>query len=241
MEKQLIVPDEVKQALSVAGWDMDEELAGMAAETSQLEIPRVRIEHKDNGRHRMYIDMDESYLDAGTQEIDIPDNKLTAVVFAAQNIRALWKQDEEIPSCSAIDDIPVVDEPVSDSCKSCEYSVIGASGVCKPKVRLFLLSEVDGKIRPLIMNLSPTSIKHWNAHKRKLSRSNLPVVAVNTTFELEDVKRNGYRWAETKLGMNGIASKDMLIMAKAARTELEEFTKRISHSDFDDTGDKQPD
>ncbi|NQV34265.1 MAG: hypothetical protein HQ515_16340 [Phycisphaeraceae bacterium] len=88
------------------------------------------------------------------------------------------------------------------------------------------------------MNLSPTSINHWSAHKKKLQRSNLPVVAVNTTFELEDVKKNGYRWAETKLGMDGIASKEMLIAARIARTELEEFTTKITQRDFDDAGDR---
>ncbi|MBT4359798.1 MAG: hypothetical protein HOD11_02390 [Candidatus Marinimicrobia bacterium] len=238
MEQQLIVPDEVKQALSVAGWDMDEELAGMAVETTQLELPRVRIEHKDSGKHRMYINTGESYIDNHSQEIDILDNKLTAVVFAEQYIRAFWNEGDDVPACSAIDDIPVGDDAMSDSCKSCEHSVIG--GACKPKVRLLLLTKVDGEVKPLIMNLSPTSIKHWNAHKRKLTRSNLPVVAVNTTFELEDVKKRSYRWAEVKLGMDGIASKDMLIVAKTARTELEELTSRISHSDYDDAGDKQP-
>jgi hypothetical protein len=88
------------------------------------------------------------------------------------------------------------------------------------------------------MNLSPTSIKHWNAHKKKLQRSNLPVVAVNTTFELEDVKKNGYRWAEVKLGMSGIADRSTLVIARTARAELEELTKRITEADFSDSGDK---
>ena len=236
MENQLIVPDEVKQALLVAGWDMDSEVAGMAVETTQLELPRVRIEHKDNGKHRMYIDSGESYLESDTQEIDISGNKLTAVVFAEQFIRAFWEKESEVPLCSAIDDQPIGQEALSDSCKHCEHGVIGGS--CKPKVRLLLLAEIDGEVRPLIMNLSPTSIKFWNAHKKKLQRSNLPVVAVNTTFELEDVKKGSYRWATVKLGMDGIASKEMLIIAKTARTELEALTDRITPSDFDDAGDK---
>ena len=237
METRMIETDTVKQALSVAGWDLDEELAGMAVETTQLELPRVRVEHKDNGRHRMYIDTGESYLDADAQEIDIPGNKLTAVVFAEQFIRAYWNEGEEVPTCSAIDDMPMGTEPLSVSCKHCEHGVIGRS--CKPKVRLLLLSEVNGEIKPLIMNLSPTSIKHWTAHKKKLTRSNLPVVAVNTTFELEDIKRNNYRWAEVQLGMDGIAKKEVLITAKTARTEFEELTRRISDADFSDSGDKQ--
>ncbi len=236
MENQLIVPDEVKQALSVAGWDMEKELNELHTKSSGFELPRVRIEHKDNGKHRMYIDSGESYLDDDCQEIVMPGNKLTAVVFAEQLIRAFWKEGEEVPACSAIDGRPVGSDPVSDACSSCEHGVI--SGACKPKVRLLLLAEIDGKVNPLIMNLSPTSIKHWNAHKKKLQRSNLPVVAVNSTFELEDVRKNGYRWAEVKLGMDGIASKDMLVLARTARTELEQLTDRITPSDFDDAGDK---
>ena len=237
MENQLIETDAIAQALSVAGWDMEKELAGMAVETTQFELPRVRIEHKDNGKHRMYIDSGESYLDDQSQEIEIPDNKLSAVVFATQSIRAFWKEGEEIPACSAIDDVPVGQEAFAENCRHCDHGVIG--GQCKPKVRLLLLAEINNEIKPFIMNLSPTSIKHWNAHKKKLQRSNLPVVAANTTFELEDVKKGTYRWAEVHVGMNGIASKAMLIAARTARTELEEFTKHITPSDFDDAGDKQ--
>jgi hypothetical protein len=238
MEQQLIETDAVKQAMANAGWDLDTELADMAVEATQLELPRVRVEHKDNGRHRMYVDTGESYLDANTQEVEIPGNKLTAVVFAFQNIRAFWEEGADVPTCSAIDDMPIGSESLSESCKHCEHGVIGGS--CKPKVRLLLLAEVKGEVRPLIMNLSPTSIKHWNAHKRKLTRSNLPVVAVNTTFELVDTKRGTYRWAEISLNMDGIAPKELLIIARTARMEFEALTKRITQSDFDDSGDKQP-
>jgi len=239
MEQQLIETDAVKKAMAKAGWDLDTELAGMAIETTQLELPRVRIEHKDNGKHRMYIDTGESYLDTDTQEIEIPDNKLTAVVFGFQNIRAFWEEGEDVPTCSAIDDMPIGLESLSDSCKHCEHGVIGGS--CKPKVRLLLLAEVKGEVRPLIMNLSPTSIKHFSSHRKKLARSNLPIVAVQTTFELSDQKRNNYRWAEVKLGMDGIASKELLILARTARTEFEALTKRISDADFSEAGDKQAD
>jgi hypothetical protein len=238
MEQQLIETDAVKKVMANAGWDLDTELADMAVETTQLELPRVRIEHSDSGRHRMYIDTGESYLDADTQEIEIPDNKLTAVVFGFQNIRAFWEEGEDVPVCSAIDDVPIALEPQSDTCRHCSKSNIGEA--CKPKVRLLLLAEINGEVRPLIMNLSPTSIKHFSSHRKKLARSNLPIVAVQTTFELSDQKRNNYRWAEVKLGMDGIASKELLILARTARTEFEALTKRISDADFSDSGDKQP-
>jgi len=236
MENQVMIPDDVKQALSVAGWDAEKELSEMAVETSQLELPRIRIEHKDNGKHRLYIDRGESYLDDGFQEIYLKGNKLTGVVFAEAFVRALWQEGEEVPICSALDNKPVGKEPLSDNCKHCEHGVIGGS--CKPKIRLLMLVELDGEVKPLIMNLSPTSIAKWQAHKRKLSRSNLPVVAVNTTFELEDQQRKGFRWATVKLGMAGIASKEMLMLAKTAREELEALVDQISHRDFEDAGDK---
>ena len=207
-------------------------------ESSSFELPRVRIEHKDNGKHRMYIDTGESYLEGDTQEINIPGNKLTAICFAEQSIRALWQEGAEVPLCSGIEGHPVGQETLADDCKHCEHSVIGGS--CKPKARLFLLAEIDGEVKPLVFALSPTSIKHWNVHKKKLTRSNLPVVAVNPAFELIDTKRGSYRWAEVKLGMDGIASKEILTIARTARTEFEALTKRISDADFSDSGDKQP-
>ena len=208
MENSLIVPDDVRAALSVAGWDYADQMDELHTESSGFELPRVRIEHKDNGKHRMYIDTGESYLETDTQEINIPGNKLTAVCFAEQFIRALWQEGAEVPLCSAIDDMPVGKEPLAETCKRCEHGVIG--GACKPKSRLFLLAEINGEVKPLVFALSPTSIGAWHQHKKKLQRSNLPVVAANTTFTLEDVKKGTYRWAKVRVGIDGIASKEML-------------------------------
>ena len=239
MENQMIVPDDVKAAMSVAGWDMDKEMEDQSTASSGFELPRVRIEHRDNGKHQMYIDTGESYLENDSQEINIKGNKLTGLVFAEQSIRALWQEGAEVPLCSGIDNQPVGQETLADNCKQCEHGVIG--GACKPKARLFLLAEIDGEVKPLVFALSPTSIKHWNAHKKKLQRSNLPVVAVNTTFELMDVKKGTYRWAEVKAGIEGIASKEMLMLAKEARDQFEEVTRVISSHDFAEPGDTSAD
>ena len=238
MEQQLIQPNLIQFALSEAGWDMEKELLANSVATSQFELPRVRIRHQDNGKHEMYIDYGDSYLNEESKEVMIKDNKLTAIVFAEQFIRAYWTDGLDIPTCSAINDRVTVDKPLSESCKTCEHSDYG--GDCKPKIRLLLLAEIQGEIQPLIFNLSPTSIKHWIAHKKKLQRSGLPVVAVNTTFELQDIKKTKYRWAETKISMDGIASKEMLVKAKSAREQFERLTKQISDADFSDKGDKLP-
>lgn len=235
MENQLIVPDEVNQALSVAGWDLTQELEDLQSESSGFELPRVRIEHKDNGRHRMFIDNGESYLDDDFQEIYLKGDRLKGVVFAEQAIRALWQEGAEIPVCSAIDNQPVGKEPLSSNCKNCQHSLIGKS--CQPKTRLFLLVEHDDEVKPMVFALSPTSISRWLIHKKKLARSGLPVVAMSTTFELEDTRKGTYRWAKVKIGIEGIASKEMLLLAKQARDQFEEVTKVISSNDFSDPGD----
>jgi hypothetical protein len=236
METTLTEQTEVQKSLAEAGWDFEEEVQGLQVETNHFDLPRIRIDHKDNGKHQMYIDLGESYLDESTDETLLPGNKISAVVFAEQYIRAYWKGDAQTPTCSAINNKPIVHDPVSEQCHGCEQGAIG--GDCKPKVRLLLLSKIGGAVKPLIFNLSPTSIKHWNLHKKKLQRSNLPVVAVNTTFCLKDVKKNGYRWAEVDIGIDGIASKDDLGLAKQARNEMERIVSRIDEQDFNEPGDR---
>ncbi len=238
MTNNLVKTDEIQQILNETGFDVEKELTDLDSAGYSFEIPRIRIEHKDNGKHRMYIDYGENYLNDESQEETIDGNILNAVIFAEQNIRALWSEGEQLPSCSGIDETPAVSEPLSDACISCKEAVIG-SGKCKPKVRLWLLMEHEDQIKPFVFSLSPTSIKHWNQHKRKLKRSNIPVVAVNTVFKLEDTKKNGYRWAEVVLDVDGVASKEMLLTAKHAREELDKIMHDITQRDYDDPGDKQ--
>jgi hypothetical protein len=84
-----------------------------------------------------------------------------------------------------------------------------------------MLVEHGKEIKPLVFALSPTSIKHWNLHKKKLKRSKLSVVAMNTVFGFVEVKINSYGWDEVKLNVNGIASKIIQLIAKEACAELQ--------------------
>lgn len=238
-EKNIQPYSDIKKKLQKVGFDPEEELKHLSHWNPEIDIPRIRIEHKDNGRHRMYIDYGESYLNQDLQEENIPENCFEAVVFAEQFIRALWAEDQPVPVCSSIDFIPLVENPVSSSCQGCREAIIG-TGNCKPKVRLWLLMRKDDNVKPFIMNLSPTSIKHWEQHKRKLRRSELPVVAVNTVFSLKDVKKNGYRWAEVEVTINGIASEEMLVAARKAREDFLKLMDAISPKDFEEPGDRVP-
>jgi hypothetical protein len=228
----IIKINEVQKTLAEAGFDLETEILNIQTNGNGIDLPRIRIEHKENGKHRLYIDYGENYLSDESQEEDISENSFKACIFAEQYIRALWDEGELLPRCSAVDAVPIVEDPVSENCRVCPESTMGSQ--CKPKVRLFLL--MDNK--PFIMNLSPTSLKHWNAHKKRLKRSKLPVVAVNTVFSLEDVKKNSYRWAEVNLDIDGIANKEMLLLAKQYRDELNRLMGVVTEKDFDEKGDK---
>lgn len=228
----IIKLNEIQKTLAEAGFDLETEILNIQTNGSGIDLPRIRIEHKENGKHRLYIDHGENYLSNESQEEDIPGNSLKACIFAEQFIRALWDEGELLPRCSAVDAVPTVEDPVKENCKVCPESAMGSQ--CKPKVRLWLLMDN----RPFIMNLSPTSLKHWNAHKKRLKRTKLPVVSVNTVFTLEDIKKNSYRWAEVNIDIDGIASKEMLLLAKQYRDELNRLMGVISEKDYDDPGDK---
>jgi len=235
-QKQLKPFDQARAVLAEVGIDLETEIMELSENVNGNMLPRVRIEHRDNGKHRMYFDLGEDYFN-GDNEVSIPSNRLEGVVVAYQQIRALWKEGDIVPTCSSVNEVPNVPEPLAPKCSACEHSLVG-KGLCKPKVRLLLLTEVDGELQPVIFTLPPTSIKHWNSHLRRLKRSNLPPIVVNTVFTLEDIKKNGYRWAEVNVGINGVAPKDILIKAKALRDEYHEYLNRITESDFADAGDR---
>lgn len=232
----IIKINEVQKTLAEAGFNLETELLNIKTNNNGIDLPRIRIEHKENGKHRLYIDQGESYLADDSQEETIEGNTFNACIFAEQFIRALWEENVLLPRCSAIDSIPTVEDPVAETCKTCSESAIGSP--CKPKVRVWLLMEHSGEIKPFIFNLSPTSLKHWNAHKKRLKRSKLPVVAVNTVFTLDDVKKGSYRWAETNIEIDGIVSREILLLAKQYRDELNRLMGVVSEKDFYEKGDK---
>ena len=234
MEQSLIVPEDVRAALSVAGWDMDSEMENMSTEHSGFEIPVIRVEHRTNSKHVFYLDRGPSYNVEDQSEVELGDT-VTGVIFAHQHIRAKWVEGKEVPECSSIEGIPVGDEPLAELCKNCAHSAMGSS--CKPKVRLMLLSNLEGEMKAYVLHLPPTSLKYFNQHVRKLSRSNLPIVACNTVFKIKPIARNGYKYGEIEISIDGVSDRETLMVAKQLRTEFEEFAKRLTRQDFIESGD----
>jgi hypothetical protein len=217
--------------------DFSQDVAQMM-EGIHVEPPRVRVLHQTNGKHKMYIDQGESYFgEDGEQET--PLNKgLTGIVIQAQLIRALFNEGEHLPECAAVEGVQVVNRPLSDSCRQCAESAIG-KGRCKPKIRLFILTQTKGTPSLVVFPLSPTSIKRWKSHLRKLAKSGAPYFAVVTRFKLQDTAKNGYRWALVTMDVERVVTKEELKKVREMRAEFKARMKEVNDRDFNDPGDKQ--
>ncbi len=227
-----------RRALDALDLDLDAELQAMM-EGIETQPPRVRIEHSSSGKHRIYIDLGESYDPDEETQINLPGNELKGIVCYSQFIRALWVEGEAVPRCAAIGSIPTVIEPVHHNCKSCPQGQIG-KGLCKAKVRLLVLANVDDKPTLLVFALSPTSIKRWRSHVSRLARSKAPYISVVTRFSLEDMKKNSFRWAEVEMDVDRVVSEEELNAAVSIRDQFKSNLRDVSEEDYSDPGDKQP-
>jgi len=217
--------------------DFSQDVAQMM-EGIHVEPPRVRVLHQTNGKHKMYIDTGEAYFSDDIAQ-ETPLNKgLEGIVIQAQLIRALFNEGEHLPECAAVEGVPVVNNPLFEACLQCPESAIG-KGRCKPKVRLFILTQTKGTPSFVVFPLSPTSIKRWKSHLRKLAKSGAPYFAVVTRFTLEDTAKNGYRWAEISMSVDRVITKDELQQVREMRAEFKARMKEVNARDFNDPGDKQ--
>jgi len=227
----------ILEELGRSDWDITQELETLDARIKKQDLPRLRIEHREDGKHRFYIDYGESYIKGKKQYAFLRMTGLKAIVFEEQQIRAFWKEDEDHASCYAIDDQILSAEPLSAACEQCPESIPGF-GACKPKVRLFVLLLIKKELHPMVMSLSPTSIKPWREHQLRLKRSGLPPVAVITTFALEDMVNDSFRWARVQVGISGIVSREQLVIAKKALQVIVGLKSRVILQDFSEAGDR---
>ena len=58
------------QNLSASDWDVDQELTELESLLNRPDLPRLCIEHHQEGKHRFYIDYGESYL-AGKRQFSV--------------------------------------------------------------------------------------------------------------------------------------------------------------------------
>jgi hypothetical protein len=228
----------ILEELGATDWDVTQELEILKQRIKKEDLPRIRIDHRDDGKHRFFVDYGESYIKGDKQVAFLRVTELKAIVFEEQQVRAFWQEDEDHPRCYAIDDSILSTEPLSASCEQCSESIPGF-GACKPKVRLFVLPLIKNReMQPMVLSLSPTSIKPWRDHQLRLKRSGLPPVAVITTFGLEDTVNDSFRWARVQVGIRGIVSREHLILARKAQQGIGSIKNRVILQDFSETGDR---
>ena len=205
--------------LGETGWDIDRELQRLQRDVEKYDIPRLRIEHSEEGKHRFFIDRGESYLAEDKQFAFLKHRTMPVIVLQEQNVRALWIEGQEQSRCAAVDGVIHSKEPISSSCDQCPESLSGV-GARKPGVRLYVLPLIKRRSRPMVFNISPSSIGLWREHQLRLARSGLPQIAVVTTFELMDTQTEEYRWARVEPGIREIVTKPQLQKALDAREQL---------------------
>jgi hypothetical protein len=216
--------------LGETGWDIDRELQRLQRDVERYDIPRLRIEHSEEGRHRFFIDRGESYLAEDKQFAFLKQRTMPVIVLQEQNVRALWQEGQEHSRCAAVDGVIHSREPLASSCDQCPEFRPGV-GACKPGVRLYVLPLIKRRSRPMVFNISPSSIGLWREHQLRLARSGLPQIAVVTTFELMDTQTEEYRWARVEPGIREIVTKPQLQKALDARAQLSGLMPRLSGDD----------
>jgi len=213
------VLDHALDHLSDGGWDIDKELQALESQVHGFDLPRLRIEHHEEGKHRFFIDKGESYLAEDKQYIFLKQKTLPVIVLEEQNLRALWLEGQEQSRCASVDGQIYSKDPIAKTCQHCPESLPGV-GLCKPGIRLYVLPLIKRRSKPMVFNISPSSIRLWRDHKQRLMRSGIPQIAVITTLELMDTQTEEYRWARVEVGIREIVSKPQLQKALDAREQL---------------------
>ncbi|MBC8377085.1 MAG: hypothetical protein H8E26_13650 [FCB group bacterium] len=207
------------EQLGETGWDIDRELQRLQSNVNKYDIPRLRIEHSEEGKHRFFIDKGESYLAEAKQFAFLKHRTMPVIVLREEHVRALWLEGQEQSRCAAVEGVIHSKDPVSSSCDQCPEALPGMGG-CKPGIRLYVLPLIKRRSRPMVFSISPSSIGLWREHQLRLARSGIPQIAVVTTFELLDTQNEDYRWARIEAGIREIVTKPQLQKALDAREQL---------------------
>ena len=227
-------PAHISECLPALDIDLQAELERMT-EGVHMPLPRVRVEHSPSGQHRLFLDLGPTIEDEGLV-VPLAGNQLSGIVVAHQHIRAVFEEGGTLPVCASVNGQPTVDTPQASTCEQCPLSGFGSR--CKPKVRLLVLAPgEDGEPALWVFPLSPTSIKQFTRYIQRLARSKVPYMAVRTRFELKDIQRPPYRYAEVTMTVDRLITPEELAQVKAVRESWQEALATVVRDDYADPGD----
>lgn len=222
------------QTLQDLDIDLTAELSRMT-EGMEKPLPRIRIEHSPSGRHQMLVDYGPT-LEEDHNQVPVPKNVFRGVILITQQVRAVFEDDASLPTCAAVDKIPTVESPRAFTCESCDWNTYGSP--CKEKTRLLVVDPDPKAEYPVyVFPLSPTSIKHFRRYVHRLSSSSVPFLVVMTRFELKDIQRNSYRWAEVVPVAERLVTQDELAVVKELRKAYDQVLSEVQKDDYQDPGD----
>jgi hypothetical protein len=210
--------DQRLRNLSLDGWDISQELQWLSKFMVGLDLPRLRIEHDMEGDHRFFIDKGESYVSDVSSYDYLSQKTLPMIVLMIKNLRVLWFEDEDTPACRAVDGVISGSNPVASSCEDCIEAMTG--GACRRGAMLYIWPLWKGHREILAFTISPSSLGSWRDHQSRLLRANIPLIAANTIFTLEDTISEPYRWARVHADLKGIVRKSQLEVALKNRRYL---------------------
>ncbi|MDP2361747.1 MAG: hypothetical protein Q8O14_13530 [bacterium] len=227
-------PATITENLPALDLDLQAELDRMT-EGVHMPLPRVRVEHSPSGQHRLFLDLGPT-IDDDDLLVPLEGNSLSGIVVAHQHIRAVFEEGSTLPVCASVNGQPTVDVPQASACDQCPLNGFGSK--CKPKVRLLVLAPgEDGEPALWVFPLSPTSIKQWHRYVQRLARSKVPYLAVRTRFELKDIQRPPYRYAEVLMSVDRLITQEELAQIKAVRETWQDALATVVKDDYQDPGD----
>ena len=154
-----------------------------------------------------------------TLDGDVAVKEIEGIIISHRTTRVFWSRPMEEtggqtpPDCSSDDGSEGVGEPGGD-CGRCQFNVFGTaekgSGkACKEVKVIFLL--MPGELLPLVIGITPGSLKSMKNYLFKLARAGHPYYTVTTRFSLEKAQnKEGIQFAKAHLSLGRRLEEDEL-------------------------------
>ncbi|MCL2103156.1 MAG: hypothetical protein FWH25_03865 [Syntrophorhabdaceae bacterium] len=181
----------------------------------------------------------------GDEDMDTVIQRFSGVVAAFHNTNVMFESDEDgaegtnIPLCQSSDGKIGLERETGEAidCATCPHNQwgtdkkAGRGKACKNMRRLYVL--VEGCSLPIVLSLSPTSIRGWEAYRAQLAVDRKTPLDVITEFSLKkETNKEGKPYSVVKFKAVGALSAENRLAAKTLSSS-EPYDKNMSHDDYD--------
>lgn len=176
---------------------------------------------------------------------------ITAIIVKKQAVRSYYapnREDDEdkVPDCYSSNSVKpslMVENPVASYCKECPKNAWGSAvddngnagkgKACQEKRKLFLL--VEGNSMPMLLYISPTSIKNFDAFVTNLITSKIPLLAQPVKLSVRKQTRGEFVWGMVEFERGGslVAPKELIDLKRLQDRISDEVDERVETHDED--------